>query len=99
MSCSFLDKERAADYTTTFRLRQMIEDGANKEDVIAYLNDKRIPADEVTLNLIADRIFQNVPKQGYLTISNALQWRLQYSRVVKLTDRIEGISKLIDKVT
>ena len=99
VSCSFLDKERTADYTTTFRLRQMIEDGANKEDVIAYLNDKRIPADEVTLNLIADRIFQNVPKQGYLTISNALQWRLQYSRVVKLTDRIEGISKLIDKVT
>ena len=73
--------------------------GANKEDVIAYLNDKRIPADEVTLNLIADRILQNVPKQGYLTISNALQWRLQYGRVVKLTDSIEGISKLIDKVT
>jgi len=99
VSCSFLDKERTADYTTTFRLRQMIEDGANKEDVVAYLNDKRIPADEVTLNLIADRILQNIPKQGYLTISNALQWRLQYGRVVKLTNTIEGISKLIDKVT
>lgn len=99
VSCSFLDRERTADYTTTFRLRQMIEDGANKEDVVAYLNDKRIPADEVTLNLIADKILQNVPKQGYLTISNALQWRLQYGRVVKLTDTIEGIAKLIDKVT
>lgn len=99
VSCSFLDKERTADYTTTFRLRQMIEDGANKEDIVAYLNDKRIPADEVTLNLIADKILQNVPKQGYLTISNALQWRLQYGRVVKLADTIEGISKLIDKVT
>jgi len=99
VSCSFLNKERTADYTTTFRLRQMVEDGANKEDIVAYLNDKRIPADEITLNLIAEKILQNVPKQGYLTISNALQWRLQYGRVVKLTDTVEGISKLIDKVT
>ena len=99
VSCSFLDKERTADYTTTFRLRQMIEDGANKEDIVSYLNDKRIPADEVTLNLIADKILRNIPKQGYLTISNALQWRLQYGRVVKMTEAIEGVSILIDKVT
>lgn len=99
VSCSFLDKERTADYTTTFRIRQMIEDGANVEDIVSYLNDKRIPADEITLNLIAEGILKNTPKQGYLTISNALQWRLQYGRVVKLTVAIEGVSKLIDKVT
>ncbi len=99
VSCSFLEKERTADYTTTYRIREMIKDGANKEDIIAYLNDKNIPADDITLNLIADRILQNLPKQGYLTISNALQWRLQYGRIVKLTENVEGISKLIDKVT
>ena len=99
VSCSFLEEERTADYTTTYRIREMIKDGANKEDIVAYLNDKNIPADDITLNLIADRILQNIPKQGYLTISNALQWRLQYGRVVKLTENVEGISKLIDKVT
>lgn len=99
VSCSFLVKERTADYTTTFRIRQMLNDGANQEDIVAYLNDKNIPADETTLNLIAEKILQDTPKQGYLTISNALQWRLQYGRVVKLTEKIEGISKLIDKVT
>lgn len=31
---------------------------------------------------IADEILRNPPKQGYLTISNALQWRLQYGRVI-----------------
>jgi len=98
VSCSFLEKERTADYTTTFRIREMIKDGANKEDIVAYLNDKNIPADELTLNSIAERILQDTPKQGYLTISNALQWRLQYGRVVKLTKTISGISKLIDKV-
>lgn len=99
VSCSFLDKERTADYTTTFRLREMIGDGANKEDIVAYLNDKNIPADDIALGLIADQILIKTPKQGYLTISNALQWRLQYARVVNLTDNVDGITKVVDKVT
>lgn len=77
----------------------MIKDGAIKEDIIAYLNDKNIPADDITLGLIADQILNNIPKQGYLTISNALQWRLQYARVVNLTEVVEGITKVVDKVT
>jgi len=98
LSCSFLEKGRTADYTTTFRIREMIKDGAIKEDIIAYLNDKNIPADDITLSQIADNIITKCPEQGYLTISNALQWRLQYARVVYLTDTINGISKLVDKV-
>lgn len=98
VSCSFLDKERTGDYTTTFRLRELIKDRANKEDIIAYLTDRNIPADEVTMGLLADRILNNIPEQGYLTISNALQWRLQYSRIVSLTDKIKGINKLVDNI-
>lgn len=98
VSCTFLEAARTADYTTTFRLREMIKDGANVEDIVAYLNDRRIPADEITLNQIAQQILNHPPLQGYLTISNALQWRLQYGRVVKLKDEVEGISKLIDKM-
>ncbi len=98
LNCTFLEKGRTADYTTTFRIREMINDGAIKEDIIAYLNDKNIPADEITLSQIADSIIAKKPEQGYLTISNALQWRLQYARVVYLTDTINGISKLVDKV-
>jgi len=98
LSCSFLEKSRTADYTTTFRIREMVKDGAIKEDIIAYLNDKNIPADDITLSQIADSIITKIPEQGYLTISNALQWRLQYARVVYLTDTINGISKLVDKV-
>ena len=98
-SCSYLDKSRTGDFTTTFRIREMIRDGAIKEDVIAYLSDKNIPADEVTLDQIAEGILENPPEQGYLTISNALQWRLQYARIVTLTEPVNGIYKLVDKVT
>jgi hypothetical protein len=95
VSCSFVHKERTADYTTTFRLREMVKDGANEADIIAYLQDKNIPADEITLSKVAEQILQTPPEQGYLTISNALQWRLQYQRIVALTDDIQGIEKII----
>jgi hypothetical protein len=98
VSCSFISKERTADYTTTFRLREMVKDKANIEDIIAYLNDKNIPADEITLHQLAEQILKTPPEQGYLTISNALQWRLQYQRIVTLSDNIEGINKIIDKM-
>jgi hypothetical protein len=95
VSCSFVYKERTADYTTTFRLREMVNDGANEADIIAYLQDKNIPADEIALLKIAEQILQIPPEQGYLTISNALQWRLQYQRIVALNDDIPGIDKIV----
>lgn len=93
--CSFVSKERTADYTTTFRLREMVKDKANEADIIAYLQDKNIPADEITLSKLAQQILKTPPEQGYLTISNALQWRLQYQRIVALVEDIPGISKII----
>ena len=98
VSCSFIEKERTADFTTTYRLQEMVKDGANTEDIIAYLRDKNIPADEITLTNIAEQILKNPPKVGYLTISNALQWRLQYGRIVALKEAAEGIVKIVDNV-
>ncbi len=95
VSCSFISKERTGDYTTTFRLREMVKDKANDADIIAYLNDKNIPADEITLSKLAEQILKTPPEQGYLTISNALQWRLQYQRIVTLTDQVEGITNIV----
>ena len=98
VSCSFVSSERTADYTTTYRLREMIKDHANEEDIVAYLTDRNIPADEITLHNMAKLILKSPPKQGYLTISNALQWRLQYQRIVSLEESVTGINKIIDEV-
>ncbi len=97
-SCTFISKDRTADYTTTYRLIEMIKDGANEDDIVAYLYDKNIPADDITLSRIAKQILVKKPTLGYLTISNALQWRLQYGRIVALTEKVEGITKIVDKV-
>ena len=97
VSCSFVAKERTADYTTTFRLREMVKDKANEADIIAYLQDKNFPADEITLSQLAKQILSSPPEQGYLTISNALQWRLQYQRIVDLSENVKGITKIVHK--
>lgn len=89
--CTFVAKERTADFTITKRLREMVNDGANKEDIISLLQDRSVPGDEIVYNELADEILAHPPKQGYLTISNALQWRLQYTRVITLDNRVEGV--------
>lgn len=89
--CAFVDEKRTADYTITKRLREMIADGANKEDVLGFLQDKNVPGDEIVLSHLADEIIASCPEQGYLTISNALQWRLQYSRVIALNNDVSGV--------
>lgn len=95
LNCSFIYKHRTADFMITKTLRQMEENDANSEDIIAYLMDKNLPADEIVLNELAEEILSNPPLQGYLTVSNALQWRLQYGRIVKLDETVEGIIKII----
>ena len=89
--CTFVDKSRTADFTITKRLREMLYDGANKEDIVGFLQDKNVPGDDIVYNDLADEILMNRPLQGYLTISNALQWRLQYSRVIELQNSVAGV--------
>jgi hypothetical protein len=43
--------------------------------------------DEIEAANIVDEILLKPPLQGFLTISNALQWRLQYGRVIGWSGR------------
>jgi hypothetical protein len=53
------------------------------DDLLAFMFDKNLPVDEIEAGNIAGEILRNPPLQGFLTISNALQWRLQYGRVIE----------------
>ncbi|WP_298534002.1 hypothetical protein [uncultured Methanobrevibacter sp.] len=89
--CTFIESSKTGDYTLTKRLREMVKDGAIKEDILGFLEDKNVPGDEIILNQIADEVLLNMPEQGYLTISNALQWRLQYKRAINLKNEVSGV--------
>lgn len=92
INCTYIDKRRTADYTITMRLREMKDDNANKEDIISYLADRNVPGDEIIYNSLAEEILSSKLDQGFLTISNALQWRLQYGRVITLKNKIDGVT-------
>ena len=47
---------------------------------------------------MAEEILKNPPLIGYLTISNALQWRLQYGRIVSLNEDVDGITTIVKYV-
>ena len=96
VSCSFVSKERTADYTTTSILNDMKKVEANEDDIVAFLEGIKLPADEITLQQIAGIILATEIPIGYLTISNALQWRLQYRRIVDLpANSVAEIIKIV----
>ena len=91
----FVDSARTADFQTTIGLRKIVENDGNADDVIAFFQDRFLPVDDVTAQELADEILAAPPEVGYLTISNALQWRLQYRRVIEKAGQIDGIQKIL----
>jgi len=90
----FVGKERTADYQTSRGLLQILGNDGSEEDLVAFMQDKMLPADEIELCRIARDLLRRRPVQGYLTISNALQWRLQYKRVIHNAGTVEGILRV-----
>jgi hypothetical protein len=90
----FVSSERTGDYQTTTGLIKIIENNGNKDDILAFFEERMLPVDGIEANIIADEILNNNLTIGYLTISNALQWRLQYSRVIEQAGFIDGIIKV-----
>lgn len=90
----YVEKERTADFQMTRGIREILDRDGNKDDLIAFFGDRNLPVDEIEAGNIANALLQEKPLQGYLTISNALQWRLQYTRVINEAGAVEGIHRV-----
>lgn len=90
----FIDKSRTADFQTTRGIRDIVKRDGNADDLIAFFNDRNLPIDEIDAVQLAKELLDNPPQLGYLTISNALQWRLQYRRVIEEAGAINGILRV-----
>jgi hypothetical protein len=93
----FISRERTGDYQTTYGLNEILRRDGNRDDIIAFLEERNLPLDEIGREVLTDQILREPPLIGYLTVSNALQWRLQYSRVVSMTgaSQVDGVEDLI----
>lgn len=90
----FVEKEQTADFQTTTGIRRILENQGNKDDILAFLQERMLPVDEIEASNIADDLLRMPPEIGYLTISNALQWRLQYRRVIDKAGTLAGVIRL-----
>jgi hypothetical protein len=89
-----VDSSKTADFQTTTGLLKIIGNQGNTDDVLAFFSERMLPLDEIQAQALAEEVLNRPPGIGYLTISNALQWRLQYSRVIQQAGTTPGIERL-----
>ncbi len=94
MHTIFIDAKQTGDFQMTKGLRDIIARDGNEDDLVAFMQDKMLPVDEIEARRIAQELLKAPPEQGYLTISNALQWRLQYGRVIVQAGAVPGITRI-----
>jgi restriction system protein len=91
----FVDQSRTADYQTTKGICDILDRAGNEDDITAFLIERNLQLDEIGRDKLADRILKTRPDLGYLTISNALQWRLQYRRIIDEAGKATGLEGLL----
>jgi len=91
----YIDSGRTADFQTTTGLRRIVQNSGNMDDIIAFLHERFLPVDDILAEELARQILSAPPEIGYLTISNALQWRLQYRRVIDRAGQVDGLLRIV----
>lgn len=89
-----VEEERTADYQTTTGILKILENDGNEDDLLAFMQERMLPVGDIEASEIAQQLLQKPPTVGYLTISNALQWRLQYRRVIQKAGEVKGIVRV-----
>ncbi|MDE0115337.1 MAG: restriction endonuclease [bacterium] len=90
----FIDRSRTGDYQTTRGITEILDRGGNAEDLVGFMEDRTLPLDEIGRMALAERVLSDPPTQGFITISNALQWRLQYGHAIASAGRVDGVQDL-----
>lgn len=78
----FIESPYTGDFQTTTGIARILDHGGNVDDIDGFLEERNLPLDEIGRRSLAERILLERPLVGCLTISNALQWRLQYGRAI-----------------
>ena len=91
----FVESYRTADFQMTAGILKILQNEGNQDDLVAFMMERYLPVDDIQAYELAEEIMENPPQRGYLTISNALQWRLQYNRVINKAGDVDGIRKVL----
>ena len=90
----FIESSQTGDFQTTTGILKILDNNGNADDLVAFMTERFLPVDEIQAEELAKEILKSRPKVGYLTISNALQWRLQYARVIEQAGQVTGVQRI-----
>lgn len=90
----FIEGSQTGDFQTTTGILKILDNSGNADDLVAFMTERFLPVDEIQAADLAKEILKNRPTVGYLTISNALQWRLQYARVIERAGQVAGVQRI-----
>jgi len=62
----FVEQDRTADFQTTSGLLRLLENKANRDDILAFFQERMLPVDEIEAENLADEVLRSPPKLGYL---------------------------------
>jgi len=91
----FVESDQTGDYQTTVGIQKILDNNGNEDDLLAFMTERFLPLDDIQARELADEILKRPPKCGFLTISNALQWRLQYARVIEQAGKVDGVLRIL----
>ena len=90
----FVEKERTADYQTTTGLRRLLEDNANRDDILAFFEERFMPFEGEESIRLAGRILRDPPGIGFLS-GSAERVRLPlFDHAVDNAGQLPGILRL-----
>lgn len=90
----FVESSQTGDFQTTTGILKILDNQGNADDLAAFVTERFLPVDDIQAQQLAVHILGTRPTVGYLTISNALQWRLQYSRVIEQAGQVNGVERI-----
>jgi hypothetical protein len=91
----FIESSQTGDFQITTGILKILDNKGNVDDLVAFMMERFLPVDEIQAQKLAEEILRTRPQVGYLTISNALQWRLQYSRVIEQAGKVDGVQRIV----
>ena len=84
----FVEKERTSDYQTTLGLRRLIENNANRDDILAFFEDRYMPFEEPASVRLAEKVLRHPPALGVLGSYREMKCRSGFDQIIERAERV-----------
>ena len=89
----FVQKEQTADFQTTSGLRRLVENKANRDDILAFFEDRFMPFEKPEDIRLAEKVLRQPPAVG--SLGQATKRPSPFDRAIECADKVAGVHRLI----